>query len=138
LVKGTLFVYITYGQKKTQIIMIDLFALRKEFEEFASLTEDEWKLIENKIKIISLKKGEFLLKAGEVCNILGLVLSGIYRVYWVSNTGKQRALYFYTPYTPISNYCSYIKQAPSHGTIECMSDGEIIYLTYEDNLILAD
>jgi CRP-like cAMP-binding protein len=98
-----------------------------------TFTDEEWALIVQKVKVRQAKAGEYILQAGDVCDIIGLVNSGIFSAIWLNEVGKQRSLYFFFKDSPISLYTSFLKQVKTNAYLQCLSDGEFVYLTWQDN-----
>lgn len=61
--------------------MGDFSAIRNYVSRFVTFTEEEWKAHEVLLVKKTVPKGEYLLRAGEVCNHVTFINKGYFRVY---------------------------------------------------------
>ncbi len=103
------------------------------------LTDEHWQTFLSRVKIRSLKRKEFLVKAGTVCNIIGLVNSGVLRSF-VTGNGEEHNTDFYFPYCLVSAYSSFVTLLPSDHSIQALSATEVwcLALPDYDELVSAD
>ncbi|OOV18544.1 cyclic nucleotide-binding protein [Flavobacterium sp. LM4] len=88
-------------------------------EKFISLT-----------KIKTLKKKEFLIQEGTVCEFIGFVVSGKLRSY-VQNDSVEFNNDFYLQNSLVTAYTSYLTRNPTNCNIEALADTGIICITYK-------
>ncbi len=105
--------------------------IRAYFLQFAAFTEEEWQLAKKRILILHVKKGNFLLKQGQVCRIVSFIEKGIVRMVYSSN-GKSVTTGFAQEGEYISDYGSFLLQQPATYAIEALEDCELLTLNYED------
>ncbi|MFB9077121.1 Crp/Fnr family transcriptional regulator [Flavobacterium procerum] len=113
--------------------------LRKIFIEELGLEMHHFEKFRDNIQIKVLKKKEFLIKEGSVCNFIGIVVSGKLRSY-VQNEDAEFNNDFYLKHSFVSAYTSYLTQNPTNCNIEALADAEIHYITLSqfDKLIEED
>ncbi|SEL44472.1 Crp/Fnr family transcriptional regulator [Parapedobacter koreensis] len=107
--------------------------LHQHLMSFAALTPND--IIESQTywKTRTIKKGDFFNMQNVVCNDLGLVLKGIFRIYYNDPvTDEQKNIFFISENQFIVSFRSFITRYPCAYFIEAMEDSEIIYITYRD------
>ena len=99
-----------------------------------TFTEEESQLLYSKLKKITLKKGEFLLKADEVVKDIYYIHNGCLRTYFKDASGKEHTLQFAIKDWWTSDYIAlYGKgKAKSVSYIECIKDAILYKLSKKD------
>jgi CRP-like cAMP-binding protein len=101
--------------------------------KFASLTEQDIADSRPYWKLRKLKKGEFFNMQYVVCNDLGLVLKGIFRIYYNNpETDDETNLFFFSENQFLVSFRSFVNRIACHYFVEAMEDSEIYYITYRD------
>jgi CRP-like cAMP-binding protein len=113
--------------------------LHERLANFASLNEVEINHSLLLWKTRRLKKGEFFNMQNVVCNDLGLVIKGIFRVYYNDPvTDNEQNIYFFSENQFIVSFRSFITRYPCYYYIEAMEDSDIITISYSDLTGLYD
>jgi CRP-like cAMP-binding protein len=99
------------------------------------LTNVEWNALENKLTIKHFKKGEAIVKQGEVCNYVYFINKGFCRLFKVVD-GKEIATGFIEDNEYISVYDSFLTRQPAFESLEALEDTELICLSYTDMQVL--
>lgn len=101
------------------------------------LSEDDKNLLLDLIQIDSYKKGDQIVRLNQICKSLNFVVSGIYRVYKLEN-GKEMTSYFnYEIRNPfVASFVSLLTETPSHEIVECIEDGVLISIQYNEWKVL--
>jgi len=100
---------------------------------FAALTEKDIADSRPLWKPRKLKKGEFFNMQNMVCNDLGLIVKGIFRIYYDNpKTNEETNIFFFTENQFIVSFRSFVTRIACHYFIEAMEDAELIYITYRD------
>lgn len=104
----------------------------------SSINENEWRLIESKLKHNSYQKNDILLHCGTVCTKIILLTDGISRMYYFNENAKEFTcnISFADSENIIESftvdYHSFITQTPSLYSIEALQDLETIELNFND------
>ena len=86
-----------------------------------------------------MAKGDFFNMQNVVCNDLGLVVKGIFRIYYNDPvTSEQKNIFFFSENQFIVSFRSFITRYPCYYFIEAMEDAEIIVIAYHDLNSLYD
>lgn len=100
--------------------------LRAYCEQRTHLTEDEYAFMENLITQKTLRKGEFLLREGEVAKYGAFVARGCLRSYTVDNKGKEHIIQFAPEDWWLSNTESIRTGTPSAYFIDALEDTDVL------------
>jgi len=80
-----------------------------------------------------IAKGDFFNMQSMVCTDLGLVVKGIFRIYYSDpETQEEKNLFFFSENQFVVSFRSFISQNPCWYYIEAMEDSEIIQISYRD------
>jgi len=117
-----------------------MYAKYKKFiENYINITKLEWEHYKSKISIEYYKKGQIIHHAGNVCNKISFINSGLARSYLLDDNGKDYTwnIMFNDSNAKVDNlfvvdYYSFITQNESMVTIEVIEDCELLVLAYED------
>ena len=101
---------------------------KKFIEDKIEIDEHDWKIITSLFIKKSIKKGEELFSAGEVCQKLHYLSSGLMRIYTIDTQGKDLTMrisynqngYQLGPF--VTDYVSYLTQIESEYFCEALSD----------------
>ncbi|NCD68481.1 Crp/Fnr family transcriptional regulator [Mucilaginibacter agri] len=111
---------------------------RLHLEPYAVFTDSEWELFCNHLEFVSLKKKEYFVEAGKVCQHFGFVHKGSVRYFHVSD-GTDITGYFSFENEFMSSYKSFLKQEPAVNYIQTLEDTELILISHKSlQQMLAD
>lgn len=110
--------------------MDEFSSLRKFISQFLQFTEEEWQAHQSMLVRRWLKKGEFLLREGQVCDHVSFINSGIFRIYNIVRD-EERGSYFAFENEYVTDYASFLTRKPSMDNIIALSDAEILQLDYK-------
>ncbi len=99
------------------------------------LTDEEWQAIENCLTVKHLKKGEHLIKQGEICNHVSFLNKGMIRYYMLVD-GKEIPTGFFMQNQYASAYESFLTRQPSNENIDVLEDVELLQIDYNDMQML--
>jgi CRP/FNR family transcriptional regulator, anaerobic regulatory protein len=110
--------------------MFDL--IKAYYKKLVPLLPDEvWQTLEDKLTVREIKKGEFLVRAGEVCRHVSFINYGMLRFYYLVD-GKEICTGFIGNNEYASEYNSFLTQTPSAMYVEALEDTQVINLSYND------
>lgn len=104
-------------------------ALKDIFIDKIGLETDHFEKFISLLRTKTLKKKEYLIQEGSVCEFIGFVTSGKLRSY-VQNDGAEFNNDFYLQNSIVTAYTSYLTQNPTNCNIEALADTEIAFITY--------
>ena len=87
------------------------------------------------IKKSSLKKEEYLLKAGEVCTNLYFIRRGLLKCFYIVHN-REVSDWFFGELETVASIDSFYDQVKSEDFIQALEDCELFYITYEELVYL--
>jgi CRP/FNR family transcriptional regulator, anaerobic regulatory protein len=110
-------------------------------QNFASrlidFSECEWQAHRDLLRRRFLKKGEYLMQAGDVCNYVSYVNHGCLRVFM--EVGHQEFnKHFFFEHEYASDYASFLTRAPGRLNIKALEDSELMELSYDSVQMLYE
>ena len=115
---------------KTEIFIMELQTLAKVeglIRTIIQPNEEEWQAFVDIVEYKTLKKKDFLLEEGKVCNFIAFVSTGVLREYCYLND-KETTVDFVSENRFTTDYQSFIMQSPSKQYLEALTDVELIIL----------
>ena len=113
--------------------------LNQHLANFAALTNKDISDSRSFWRTRKMAKGDFFNMQNVVCNDLGLVVKGIFRIYYNDPvTSEQKNIFFFSENQFIVSFRSFITRYPCYYFIEAMEDAEIIVISYHDLNSLYD
>lgn len=112
--------------------------IRNSIEPIISLSEEEWKLLDNYISCKELKKNDYFLKAGEVCNSIALVCQGILIYSKELNNADEITTDFGIEGDWVTDNYSRLNNSPSLLNIKALADSQILVIQQKDLSVLYD
>ncbi|MFT3935872.1 MAG: Crp/Fnr family transcriptional regulator [Chitinophagaceae bacterium] len=105
--------------------------LRKHIEAITPVTDEEFDYVKSFFTIKKVKKHQYLIQEADTVKYEYLIMSGIFRVFYLDETGKEHIVQFATENWWMSDYISYFNQKPATTNVVCMEDGEVLCLTLQ-------
>ncbi|RKR14484.1 CRP-like cAMP-binding protein [Maribacter vaceletii] len=106
-------------------------AIRKSLDAISKLTDADWKIFSSKLKKHEIKKGDALLRAGDVERYLSFIVEGSARIY-IPKIENDVTVGFVYENEFVSSYASFLTKETSTFQIEAMSATVLWRLTYTD------
>ncbi|QMW04548.1 Crp/Fnr family transcriptional regulator [Spirosoma foliorum] len=100
---------------------------------FAGLTEEDVSVSLPFWRKRQIRKGDFYNMQNIVCQDLGIVVKGIFRVYYCDPiTNEEKNMFFFSENQFIVSFRSFLYQCPCVYYIEALEDAEVLYVSYPD------
>ena len=96
-----------------------------------SLTEESWKVAESVLTIRTLKKGEYLVREGDICNHVSFVNHGLVRMFFLVGE-REKIVRFTTENNYVSDYQSFLTRLPATTYVQALEPTELVETNYED------
>lgn len=94
------------------------------------ISEEEAKLIDECIPIVTFPKGTVLLEEGKVATECYFSIKGCVRSYYIVD-GEEKTTSFFTEGEAIASLNSYINKIPARHYFECVEDCTLAVLSYD-------
>lgn len=111
--------------------------LRAHIEDISPLTDDEFEYIKPFFTFKRVKKHQYLVQEGDTVNFEYLILSGIFRMFYLDDAGKEYIVQFAGENWWMADYLAYFKERKATLHITCMEDAEVLCLTLAGREALA-
>jgi|GEM_PF-1171697 len=112
---------------------------RELISTFTSISDEEWAVVESKLTLVSYKKGDTLLQAGDICKTLRFINKGIARLFFINEEGKEFTCFIAhndknsrATDKFILDFESFSKQTPSHSFADVVEDCKMVELSHTD------
>ena len=107
--------------------------LTQHLRNFASLNDKDISDSQPFWKARKMNKGDYFNMQSMVCNDLGLIVKGIFRIYFRGpNTKEDKNIFFFSENQFVVSFRSFISRDVCWYFIEAMEDSEIFFISYED------
>lgn len=112
--------------------------LREHIERIVPLSDDEFAFVLNHFTLKKFKKHQFLIQEGEIVKYHYFVLSGLLKLVYTDDTGKQHIVSFAMEDWWESDFYAYYTQTKATMSLECVEDTVVYCLLLEDYKKLCD
>lgn len=102
----------------------------KLISRYIDLSNDEATAFAECIPIKTFKKGEILLREGQISRDSYFVIQGCLRKYYIMN-GEEKTTEFYVEDESVASLQSYINKTPANHYFECVEESRLAVLSYD-------
>ncbi|WP_407557793.1 Crp/Fnr family transcriptional regulator [Winogradskyella sp. 4-2091] len=110
---------------------MDFTYINKIFDEL-NFTDEEIKIVKSVFRKVKIKKGDILLKAGDLVNYQYYVVDGCMRTFHVDKEGKEYTIQFGISDWWISDYTAFFSGGKAILNIEAIQDSTLYRISRED------
>jgi CRP-like cAMP-binding protein len=105
----------------------------QHLRDFAPLNDKDISDSQPFWKARKINKGDFFNMQSMVCNDLGLVVKGIFRIYFHDpDTKEDKNIFFCSENQFVVSFRSFVSRNPCWYFIEAMEDSEICFISYQN------
>ncbi|RYD80399.1 MAG: Crp/Fnr family transcriptional regulator [Sphingobacteriales bacterium] len=112
--------------------------LREHIEAITPISDLDFELIKPFFASKKVKKHQYLIQEDDHVKFEYLILSGVFRAFYLDNAGKEHIMQFAIENWWVSDYVAYFQQKPAHTNVICMEAGEVLCLTLEGREKLSE
>jgi CRP/FNR family transcriptional regulator, anaerobic regulatory protein len=105
--------------------------LRNHFQPLVWLNEEEWALMQKKLVLRFLKKGDLYIRPGEASTHIAFVNKGLLRHFNIEE-GIEVTNHFFVENTIASDFVGFLTQVPCSIYVDALEDSELFLLSYQD------
>ena len=99
--------------------------------QYISLTAEEQNQFFDKVSTATYKKGEFLLKAGQLCNRQFYIVKGCMRTFYIDQKAEEHIIQFGIENWWAADLHSFINHTPADYHIQALEPTEVLVLKQE-------
>lgn len=111
--------------------------LNKVLQNLVEIPSDEIAKLSRVFQPLTLKNGEFLIRAGEIPTQIGFVVSGILRLYYVNSAGTEFTKSFCPENHFVTAYSALVLNQPAKFFIEALEDSLLLVVDYSQYVQLC-
>jgi CRP-like cAMP-binding protein len=111
-------------------LAVDL--LKANISKSISLNPEEFDFFASQLKPNALKKGEFLIREGDVCKFETFVTKGCLKSYYVDERGQEHILDFSIEGWWANDLYSFFTQTPSKSAVKAIEDTHVLQISKHD------
>jgi len=101
------------------------------FHGISDISSSELSVIDEIFKLSIFKKNEFFIRAGENPDRFGIIISGLFRYFYIDNKGKEYTKYFAIENDLLISYSAILSGEVSKFYIESLETSEILISSYK-------
>lgn len=110
----------------------DVELLKTHLANYIALSREEFNSFVSLLKSYSLKKGEFLIHAGDVCKYESFVTKGCVKSFYEDDNGFEHILDFSIEGWWADDLFSFLTQTPSESSIQAIEDTNLFQISKPD------
>jgi CRP/FNR family transcriptional regulator len=95
------------------------------------MTEEEWAYFESGLTVREFKARDYFIEANKKNQLLGFVISGLVRGYYVNQLGEDMTTTFTKEHGFVTDYPSLLNHKPSRYNFQCLEPTTIITVTFD-------
>lgn len=111
--------------------------LREHIEKIIAISDEEFEYIRPFFTKKRVLKNQYLVHEGDDVKYEFLVLSGLYKVFFLDEQGKEFIIQFAKEDGWMSDYQAFFQQKKASVFIECIEAGEVLFSSLESREKLA-
>lgn len=100
-------------------------------DRIITVTDEEWAVHRKLLRYEAFDKGDFLLRAGQVCNRVSFVSTGLVRMYKTIRD-QDFTMFFAFGGEYVTDYASFLTRTPSDTYLQALEPTEAVHLYYDD------
>jgi len=112
--------------------------LREHIQKIVPLSDDEFDFVCAHFSTKKFKKHQFLIQEGDTVKYAYFVISGLLKLVYTHDSGKQHIVSFALEDWWESDYYAFYTQTEATMSLECLEDTEVLCLSFEDYKKLCD
>lgn len=118
--------------------MDNFLKIKQHVAKYIHLTEDEEKYFVSLLRIVNVRKKQFIVQPEFTCKHRTYVVKGAMRAYLIDDRGHDHTIQFAIEDWWISDFSSYINQEPATLFVEALEGTEIIQIEYSSESLLLE
>ena len=101
------------------------------FQGISDIPSSDLSVIDNIFESSTVKKNESFLKAGENPDMFGIIISGLFRYFYIDNNGKEYTKYFALENDLVISYSAILLGEKSKFYIEALENSEVLISSFK-------
>lgn len=106
--------------------------LNQQLKKYISVSEEELTAFCQFFEEKQVKKKDFLLREGEICQFEAFIVKGLFRVFHLDSEGNEHTLFFAAEDWWITDFDSFENENSSKLNIQALEESQILYISKEN------
>lgn len=106
-------------------------------EQYTQIPTSEWNKTEACLKSLHLDRNEFFIMQGDLPDRFAFIISGIFRVFCITESGDEKTLSFRTKGQFLAAYTPFLENRDAWYSIQALENSELIYMDFDDFVKLS-
>lgn len=107
-------------------------SIQNSLQSLGRFSDREVALFLGRVKVLSVAKGGYLLREGQVCQVVYFVNRGSFRHYQVDDEADETTLDLFVENDWVLDYPGFTAQKPARGFIQATQEAEVLALGIHD------
>lgn len=104
----------------------------KEFvQKLVAISDNEFEDSKDSFTEVHLKKGEFFVQRGKICQQIAFINNGTLRIFYLNDKAEEITSCFCTENSLTTSYKSFILKEPSLLSIQALEDTDLLVIDYD-------
>lgn len=104
---------------------------KRTLNSFTDVPEHAWNAMSAQLKYLKIKKDGYFVKSGDTPDKLAFIASGVFRVFFISESGDERTLVFREEGRMLSAFSPFLANKKSWFNIQALEDADLLYLNID-------
>ena len=113
---------------------IDIECIQRMLSSIIEIDDKEWEYFSGLFEVKDFKKKEILLHADTICKNIFFVNTGLLRIYFTDNNGRESSFHFVPENDFATDYESFLQHTPSKCYIQALEDTNVVIIS--NNVVL--
>ena len=105
--------------------------------QYTQIPASEWKKTEACLKPLHLDGNEFFIMQGDMPDRFAFIISGIFRVFCITEGGDEKTLSFRTKGQFLAAFTPFLENRDAWYSIQALEHSELIYMNFDDFVKLS-
>ncbi|MBP7509201.1 MAG: Crp/Fnr family transcriptional regulator [Prolixibacteraceae bacterium] len=110
---------------------------KKFLSDITPLNQDEWTYVKSLFFEEEIKKGQYILRPGEICSKVSFIPKGLFRMFYLVK-GEENTTLFFSENQLVTDYYSFLTKTPCIGTIQALENSKLYSISYSNLQLLYD
>lgn len=96
------------------------------------VSEEAWNDVISKSKYLEINKNDFFIQTGMIPDKIAFILSGLFRVFYITEDGNEKTLVFREEGKILSAFSAYVENQFSWYSIQALENSILSYISFND------
>ncbi len=112
--------------------------MRNVTQRIVQIPDEEWNFAKQFFRFASFDKNSYLVKAGEIADRSYFISSGLVRLFYITESGREFNKFFCMENSNTGSYRSLLLKEPSSYYIQALEPTEVVFMSRENLYILYE